>query len=56
MIVCDRCRKPEIIKNTVKINGKTYFLCSECSECVSNYIQFSFQEKKGLAKLGELFK
>lgn len=56
MKVCDRCKagdKPIVTK--LKIKGKEYELCADCSECVGNYIQFSFQPAKGLAKLGEFF-
>lgn len=55
MKVCDRCRKPERIVSEVKIKGKNYELCEECSECTANYIIYSYQEPKGLAKLGKVF-
>lgn len=51
MKVCDRCKqgeKPIITK--LKIKGREFELCAECSECVNNYIQFSYAPPKGLAK------
>ncbi len=56
MKVCDRCKKPEQIISKIKLKGKEFELCKECSEMTTNYIKFSYEPKKGLAKLGDMFK
>lgn len=48
MIVCDHCLKPEIIKNTIKLNGKTFSLCSECSNNLILRIENHNDKKKNL--------
>lgn len=55
MKVCDRCRQPKPLVNNLKLFGKEYELCKECSETTRNYILFSYEEPKGLAKLGKMF-
>jgi len=35
--------KPVPIRNIIKIDGKNYSLCKNCSDCVNAYIQFSFE-------------
>ena len=51
MKVCDRCKSGENpIISKLKIKGKDFELCKECSECVVNYIKFSYEPSKGLTK------
>lgn len=54
MKVCDRCKKSKPLVSEVKLKGKKFELCVDCSESTSNYIQFSYEEPKGLAKLGKM--
>jgi len=51
MIVCDRCKRPRPVTSNLKIKGKSYGLCKECSDCTENYIKYSFEPSTGLKKL-----
>lgn len=47
MKVCDHCHQAVPIRNTIKLNGKTFELCTECSEALIARIE-STPNKKGV--------
>lgn len=51
MRVCDYCHQAQPIRNVVKINGKEFELCADCSQALKEKIEGGAREPSKIERL-----